>query len=489
MTSERKSEDLEFIAAADYWQLEKLYIDLANIKGRGLTPLEKKFLQGLLCGYSPAEIAEQVYQNRSSSSVRVYLSNGLYKYIQGLFAHSGKAIKILNWSNITNLLEQAGYKKITSEASSREQFTSIQENVSARIDLTNFVGRELDLNQLKSWIVTRHCRLVAVLGMGGLGKTWLAAKLVEELQGNFEQIIWFSLANAVSANDLIQDLIKSLLNRVNQEFKSQPRNPISFILEFVHSHRCLLVFDQFESAFIPGKLAGLYDRQEIIYGELLHRLATENHPSCCLVVSREKPQEITCWEAENGRVQSLYLSGLNTQSALRLVSLQDLIGSNSEKEYFVNLYANNPLAINSVALTIKNLFQGNLTEFLATNVRLVSNIRDLLEEHLNRLCKEEKKLLDAIAVNEQLKQLRGVGKEVNFNLSMSKQLEVVESLQRRSLIQLNSLQFCQESLLRPYILEKLIERVESNLLDRELTTLVQHILAEALLRNHNFHRT
>ncbi|AFZ33959.1 WD-40 repeat-containing protein [Stanieria cyanosphaera PCC 7437] len=489
MTSERKSEEPEFIAAADYWQLEKLYLDLADIKGRGLTPLEKKFLQGLLCGYSPAEIAEQVYQNRSSSSVRVYLSNGLYKYIQGLFAHNGKEIKIFNWSNITNLLEQAGYKKTTSATNCRERFTSIQENVSARIDLTNFVGREFELNQLKSWIVTRHCRLVAVLGMGGLGKTWLAAKLVEQLQSNFEHIIWFSLATNVSTADFLEGLIKSLLNRVDQELKSQPSDPISFILEFLHSYRCLLILDQFESAFLHGKLAGLYDCQETIYGELLHRLATENHPSCCLIVSREKPQEITCWEAENGRVQSLYLSGLNTQSALKLVSLQDVSGSYLEKEYFVNLYANNPLAINSVALTIKNLFQGNLTEFLATNVRLVSNIRDLLEEHLNRLCEEEKKLVDAIAVNEQLKQLRGIGKEINFNFSMSKQLEVVESLQRRSLIKLNSLQFCQESLLRPYLLEKLIERVESNLLDRELFLLVQHILAEALLRNHNLHRT
>lgn len=296
------------------------------------------------------------------------------------------------------------------------------------------------------------------------------------------------MGNTVSAIDLLQDLTQSLLNRVDGEFKSQPSDPISLIIEFLHSHRCLLVLDRFESLFVQDKLAGLYDNQETIYGELLHRLATENHPSCCAIVSREKPQEITCWEAENGKVQSLYLSGLHPQSALKLVSLQDLIGTNLEKEYFVNLYANNPLAINSVALTIKNLFQSSITEFLATNVRLVSNIRDFLEEHLSRLCEEEKKLLDAIAVNEQLKQLRGVGKEVNFNFSMSKQLEVVESLQRRSLIKLNSLQFCQESLLRPYLLEKLVERVESNLLDRELATLVQHILAEALLKNHNLHR-
>lgn len=52
----------EFIEARNHWELEKLYIDLASAKGKALTPVEKKFLRGLLCGLSPAEIASTVYK-------------------------------------------------------------------------------------------------------------------------------------------------------------------------------------------------------------------------------------------------------------------------------------------------------------------------------------------------------------------------------------------------------------------------------------------
>lgn len=69
-------------------------------------------MRGLLCGFSPAEIANTVYQSRSSSTVRVYLSNGLYKYIEEMLTNqAGHFIKVKNWSRVTQLLEKAGYKK------------------------------------------------------------------------------------------------------------------------------------------------------------------------------------------------------------------------------------------------------------------------------------------------------------------------------------------------------------------------------------------
>ncbi len=102
----------EFIEAKNNWELEKLYVDLASAKGKGLTPVEKKFLRGLLCGCSPAEIANIVYQSRSSSTVRVYLSNGLYKYIEEMLSNQIEhSVKVKNWSRVTHLLEKAGYKK------------------------------------------------------------------------------------------------------------------------------------------------------------------------------------------------------------------------------------------------------------------------------------------------------------------------------------------------------------------------------------------
>ena len=64
------------------------------------------------------------------------------------------------------------------------------------IDVSLFYGRTEELTTLEEWIVTERCRLVAVLGMGGMGKTALAAKVAAQVQHEFEYVIWRSLRNA-----------------------------------------------------------------------------------------------------------------------------------------------------------------------------------------------------------------------------------------------------------------------------------------------------
>ncbi len=96
----------QFAQAASQWDLETLYIDLASAKGKRLTPVEKLHLRGLLCGYSPAEIAEKL--NKNIKGVEVDLCNTLYKYVKNLVDKSDE--KVENWRNITEWLEGAGYK-------------------------------------------------------------------------------------------------------------------------------------------------------------------------------------------------------------------------------------------------------------------------------------------------------------------------------------------------------------------------------------------
>lgn len=64
------------------------------------------------------------------------------------------------------------------------------------IDVTTFYGRVEELATLTHWIVSDRCRLILLLGMGGIGKTSLSVKLAEQLQGSFEYLIWRSLRNA-----------------------------------------------------------------------------------------------------------------------------------------------------------------------------------------------------------------------------------------------------------------------------------------------------
>lgn len=98
--------DEQFTEAANHWDLETLYLDLAAVKGKPLTPVEKLHLRGLLCGHSPAEIAEKLQKN--PKGVETDLCASIYKYVKSLV---GKGVdKIENWRNIAEWLEDAGYK-------------------------------------------------------------------------------------------------------------------------------------------------------------------------------------------------------------------------------------------------------------------------------------------------------------------------------------------------------------------------------------------
>lgn len=96
----------QFTEAAHQWDLKTLYDDLASAKGKRLTPVEKLHLRGLLCGYSPAEIANKLY--KSVKGVESEMCTTLYPYVKNFLGKCNE--KVENWRNITEWLEEAGYK-------------------------------------------------------------------------------------------------------------------------------------------------------------------------------------------------------------------------------------------------------------------------------------------------------------------------------------------------------------------------------------------
>lgn len=57
-------------------------------------------------------------------------------------------------------------------------------------DISYFYGRTAELSALEQWIVTDRCRLVALFGVGGIGKTALAVKLAQRVEEEFDYLVW-----------------------------------------------------------------------------------------------------------------------------------------------------------------------------------------------------------------------------------------------------------------------------------------------------------
>ncbi|MHC5729435.1 MAG: hypothetical protein ACYTXY_35990, partial [Nostoc sp.] len=91
-------------------------------------------------------------------------------------------------NNLHGILKRIAQRQKDTNASSTlnlQPFT----NWGEAIDVSQFYGRTTELETLSQWIVRDRTRVVALLGMGGMGKTALSVKLAEQPQGEFEYVI------------------------------------------------------------------------------------------------------------------------------------------------------------------------------------------------------------------------------------------------------------------------------------------------------------
>ncbi|MBV9385471.1 MAG: hypothetical protein JOZ78_03480 [Chroococcidiopsidaceae cyanobacterium CP_BM_ER_R8_30] len=480
MASTPNQLEIEFAEAADNWNLEKLYIDLSSAKGKSLTPVEKKFLRGLLCGYSPAEIADKVYQSRNSNAVRVYLSNGLYKYIEELLIRkTGNLTKVRTWSRVIHLLEEAGYKTASFELAQAGKVTSEQEQTKTNsvtrkdqhqdwgeaVDVSFFYGRNEALSQLEHWIVKDSCRLVAILGMGGIGKTALSIRCAQQLQDKFNFLIWRSLSHAPPVQELLKDLIQSLSNKRNN-LPDTVTGRISLLIEYLRASRCLLVLDNVEAlvsssdSYSSNSHDGFYRAGYEDYGQLFRRIAETSHKSCLVLTSREQSRELVSLTGDRLPVRTLKLCGLKPVEAQRILQTKgDFSGSEEDWKALTEYYAGNPQILKIVATTIQSLCQGDIAQFLAQGPVIIGDIRELLDQQFNRLSDLEKKLMYWLAIKQGsvvLPEWRG---KVAPPVSQSELLEALESLGRRSLIDKSSTGFIQTPIVMEYVTKLLIDKI------------------------------
>ncbi|MGD1905328.1 MAG: NACHT domain-containing protein [Leptolyngbyaceae cyanobacterium] len=418
-----------FEQAAAQWDVTRLYDNLAKAKAEvmphkrpDLTEVEQVRLRGLLLGHSPAEIAEQQYT--AIRTVEVALSQGLYRYVEVLTGRDRNSLE--SWRDVADWLEAAGYR-----------CTQVAINWAQMPDVPVLYGRQVELDQLKGWMLgDSPCRMITINGPAGIGKSSLAIRLAKTVQPHFDGVIWQSLRHQPALESVLNQWLTQLPGQTppTTEWYDQLRAVMAYLCE----HRCLVVLDNLESILGSGSLISDYAPGYEAYGELLKRLGEEPHQSCVLVTSRETNRET---KASTTRpIRHLALKGLKYDAAEQILA-EESLAARSYWKPLVQQYQGNPLMLRIVAMTIQELFEGDVRNFLKQRMTLFGDIKYLIDQQYERLSEDEQDILYQLAERAEPMQLE--------QLSHAQSLTAISALLRRSLIEKSAAGFT----LRPVVME------------------------------------
>ena len=354
------------------------------------------------------------------------------------------------------------------------------------VDVSDFYGREEELEVLEQWTIKEHCRLIALLGMGGIGKTALSIKLAQRVEREFDFVVWRSLRSAPPVTEVLADLIKFL---TNQEETDLPKDVASrtrkLINKCLRENRCLIVLDNLESILQSGTRAGAYKDEYEDYGEFLRLIGEIPHSSCVVLTSREKLKELASLEGISRPTRVLQLNGLK-EAGKKIFEAEGLSGAENKWSELIEHYAGNPLALRIASTTIRELFAGNINQFIKQGLKTFGDIRDLLEEQFERLSDLEMQIMFWLAIEREPVSISKLSENLLIPPVAFKLLEAVESLKRRSLVEVdeNGASFLLQNVIVEYLYDRLIEKICEEIKNEELDFFNSYALLEATAKDY-----
>lgn len=349
--------------------------------------------------------------------------------------------------------------------------TSTRQHWEEIIDVPVFYGRAEELTQLEQWIVTDQCRLIALLGMGGIGKTTLAIKLVERLQDRFEVVVWRSLSNAPPVEELLATVIH-LLSEQKLVLPTTRAELMALLMEHLRSWRCLLVFDNAETVLEQQTVDG--------YAELFQRIGGERHASCLVLTSREKPKPFDVLEGKTLPVRAIALSGLQFEAVQAIVTANGCFyTSEMELHRLIEQYSGNPLALKIVSTTVQDLFDGSIAQFLQQGTIAFGNIRTLIAEQFHRLSGLEKQVMYWLCICREGAGIAELRTDFVTERSQVQLLEALQSLRRCFLIERTAGRFTLQPVVMEYVTEHFVEQMAEEIKTQTLQLFSSHALIKA----------
>ncbi|CAD0220545.1 AAA family ATPase [Planktothrix agardhii] len=416
--------------------------------GKHLDDLQEAILKEALQGRKYAKIAQD--RDCSEGYVRVAASE-LWKILSDVLGEDVSKV------NVRAILERANFYTNFSPTTIASENVTVNNNVNIcherarsptetqkpeqtskqlHIDLGDapeifsFFDRTPQLSTLENWITQDRTRLIALLGISGIGKTTLALCLIDQIKTQFDYIIYRSLRFSPTLEQYLSKILKIFSE--SSEIPQNIETKISQTLDYLRKYRCLIILDDVQALFSSNQLAGQYKSGYEDYQLFFKQITEVNHNSCFLLISSEKPREIAELEKSNSPIHSLVLGSLGL-GAKEILSSHQLLETETW-ETLINIYQGNPLWLNITAALIRELFSSKVADFLQYDMPLLDeSLQSRLEQLLGRLTEEEVTVITQLSQETEAVILSEILNKIK--LSNSELINAIKSLCMRFLLE------------------------------------------------------
>ena len=379
--------------------------------GKHLDDLQEAILKEVLQG---RKYATKIAQDRDCSEgyVRVAASE-LWKVLSDVFGED------VSKGNVRAILERAKFYNHSSAIG--ENYGTVNHNVNIcqerarsptsppnsqqtpkqlHIDLGDapeiftFFDRTSELSTLENWITGDRTRLIALLGISGIGKTTLSLRLIDQIKTQFDYVIYRSLRFSPTLDATLTNLLQIFSQP--SEIPPNIETKISQLLDYLRKYRCLIVLDDVQMLFCSRQLAGQYKTGYEDYQLFFKLIAEVCHQSCLILNSWEKPREIARLSKDDRPVRCFVLGSLGV-AAKEILNSQKL----SDEETWstlIDIYQGNPLWLELTATLIRELFGGRVAEFLQCEMPILDEgLQFQLSQPFGRLTAAELAVMTHLA--------------------------------------------------------------------------------------------